>query len=128
MDTIPAHIDGAPTLLELCGTKKPASVKFYGISLLPLLQGDASGWPDRTIYFQWHRGDAPELNRACAALSQNYKLVQPLGAFSQELSAEPAFELYDYAADPLEMKNIAADKPEIVAQMRQGYEASLKDV
>jgi arylsulfatase A-like enzyme len=128
VDRIAAHIDVPPTLLELCGAKKPVGVKFDGISLLPLLKGDASGWPDRTIYFQWHRGDAPELNRACAALSQNYKLVQPVGAFSQELSAEPAFELYDYAADPLEMKNIAADKPQLVAQMRHGYEAWFKDV
>jgi len=128
VDRIAAHIDVAPTLLELCGVKKPAGVKFDGISLLPLLQGHGADWADRTIFFQWHRGDAPELNRACAVLSQNYKLVQPLGAFQVKQPAQPVFELYDYAADPLEMKNIAAQKPEIVAQMRRQYEAWFKDV
>jgi len=128
VDRIAAHIDVAPTLLELCGVKKPAGVKFDGMSLLPLLQGHGVDWPDRTIFFQWHRGEAPELNRACAALSQNYKLVQPLGAFNLKWTAEPVFELYDYAADPLEMTNVAAQKPEIVAQMRAQYEAWFNDV
>jgi len=85
-------------------------------------------WPDRTIYFQWHRGDAPELNRACAALSQNYKLVQPLGSGDRSMPTNAAFELYNYVNDPLERKNIAADYPNIVNQMRRGYEAWFKDV
>ena len=29
-----------------------------------------AGWPDRTLFFQWHRGDQPELGRAFAARSQ----------------------------------------------------------
>jgi hypothetical protein len=128
VDRIAAHIDVAPTLLEFCGVKKPPGVKFDGVSLAPLLAGKTVDWPDRTIFFQWHRGDAPQMNRACAALSQNYKLVQPLGAAPLKWTAEPVFELYDYATDPLEMTNIAAQKPEIVAQMRRQYEAWFNDV
>jgi hypothetical protein len=124
---IAAHIDVAPTLLELCGVPKPPGVQFDGVSLVPLLKGEAADWPERTLYFQWHRGDVPELNRACAAVSQNYKLVQPHGAQAAPMSPPP-FELYDYAADPLEMTNLAAAKPEIVARMRRGYEAWFKDV
>ena len=37
----------------------------------------ATGWPDRTLYFQWHRGDRPEPGRAFAARSQRYKLLRP---------------------------------------------------
>lgn len=128
VDRIAAHIDVAPTLLDFCGVQQPAGVKFDGVSLVPLLQGEVTGWPDRTIFFQWHRGEAPQLNRACAALSQHYKLVQPLGAFDRKWTAEPVFELYDYADDSLEMTNIAAQKPEIVAQMRRQYEAWFNDV
>jgi len=127
VDRIAAHIDVAPTLLELCQAAKPAGVVLDGLSLAPLLSGDSALWPDRTLYFQWHRGNAPELNRACAAISQHYKLVQPLGA-TAALKAPPTFELYDYAADPLEMKDLAADRPELVAQMRQGYETWFKEV
>ena len=129
VDRIAANIDVLPTILDLCQVQKPAGVNLDGVSLVPLLKSDVTHWPDRTIYFQWHRGDAPELNRACAALSQHYKLVQPLGAFdTKQQPLQPAFELYDYTADPLEMNNIAAEKPEIVAQMRQDYEAWFKDV
>jgi arylsulfatase A-like enzyme len=128
VDRIAAHIDVLPTLLELCGARPPAGVKLDGLSLLPLLQGEVANWPDRTLYFQWHRGDAPELNRACAALSQNYKLVQPLGANGGKLPAQPLFELYDYRNDSLEMKNIAAEHPDVVEQMKRGYEAWFKDV
>ena len=128
VDRLAAHIDVLPTLLELCHAEKPADVKLDGLSLLPLLKGGATNWPARTIYFQWHRGDAPELNRACAAISERYKLVQPQGAFDTKKSAQPAFELYNCETDPLETNNIAAQTPEVVEQMRRGYEAWFKDV
>jgi arylsulfatase A-like enzyme len=128
IDTIAANIDVAPTLLEACGVEKPTKVKFDGLSLLPLLSGRRTDWPDRTLFFQWHRGDEPELNRACAARSQKWKLVQPLGAFDTKPPEKPEFLLFDMAADPLEMKNVAADHPEVVARMRREYEAWFRDV
>ena len=128
VDRIAAHIDVAPTLLELCQAEKPPGVAFDGLSLAPLLRGQATDWPDRTLFFQWHRGDVPELNRACAAISQHYKLVQPIGAAAPFPALAPAFELYDYAADPLEMTNVAAQRPELVARLRQDYAAWFSDV
>ena len=125
---IAAHIDIAPTVLEAFGLATPKGVKFDGKSILPLLRGDKVDWPDRTLYFQWHRGDVPQLNRACAARSTRYKLVQPLGIAGKPLPEKLTFKLYDMLADPLEQKDIAADKPEVVAQMRRGYEAWFKDV
>jgi iduronate 2-sulfatase len=38
----------------------------------------------------------------------------PFGASDEK----PDFELYDYMADPLESKNLAAEQPEIVGQLR----------
>ena len=73
IDTIAAHIDITPTLLEACGVAKPEKVKFDGLSLLPALLGRKVDAVDRTLFFQWHRGDEPELNRACAARSQKWK-------------------------------------------------------
>jgi hypothetical protein len=128
VDRIAAHIDVAPTLLELCGTEKPRHVQLDGLSLVPLLDGEKTDWPDRTLYFQWHRGDAPEMYRACAAISQHWKIVQPAGAEKALLLSQPAFELYDLSMDPLEMNNVAGDHPEIVARMRRGYESWFREM
>jgi len=127
IDRIAAHIDIAPTLLEACGVKRPAKVKFDGRSLMPLLKGDKAAWPDRTLCFQWHRGDEPEMYRACAARGQRYKIVQPLGVV-QGQAWKPKFELYDMAEDPYEMHDIADKHPEIVARLKADYERWYKDV
>ena len=128
VDRIAAHIDLAPTLLEIAAAKKPATVKFDGVSLLPLLKGESVSWPDRTLFFQWHRGDVPELYRAFAARSQEYKLVQPNGAGEGQAPAVPEFKLYDMPRDPFEMHDIAAARPEVVARMKSDYEKWFKDV
>jgi hypothetical protein len=72
-------------------------------------------WPDRTLFFQWHRGDAPELYRNSAVRNQRYKLVG-------------RDELYDLLDDPGENENIAAANPEVVARMRKQYEDWFRDV
>ncbi|HYT93016.1 MAG TPA: arylsulfatase [Gemmataceae bacterium] len=128
IDRIAAHIDVAPTLLKMCGVNRPAKVSFDGKSLWPLLRGDKIDWPDRTLYVQWHRGDRPELYRACAARSQQYRLVQPAGVTGEKLPAEPKFQLYDISKDPYEEHDFAAKYPEIIARMRKGYEDWFKDV
>ena len=87
---------------------KPQRVKFDGLSLAPLLRGRQVAWPDRVLFFQWHRGDAPERYRAFAARSQDWKLVQPLGAKARQWNGKTAFQLYDMAHDPLELHDLAA--------------------
>jgi arylsulfatase A-like enzyme len=115
IDRIAAHIDVMPTLAEFCGAKMPTGRKIDGRSLAPLLRGSGANWPDRTLYTQWHRGDVPELFRACAARTQQYKLVN-------------GSELYDLAIDPAESRDLAKEKPEIVREMRSGVEAWFRDV
>src|SRR5207237_2224352 len=70
IDRIAAHIDLPPTLLEACGGAAPAGVLIDGVSLLPLWKGEKALWPGRTLYFQWHRGDVPQLFRAFAVRAQ----------------------------------------------------------
>ena len=110
-----AHIDVAPTLLEACGAARPPAVDFDGVSLMPLLSGEKKPWPERTLYFQWHRGDRPEPFRASAARGERYKLVD-------------GKELYDLENDPAEKADVAASNPRIVARMRKGYEEWFRDV
>jgi arylsulfatase A-like enzyme len=127
VDRIAAHIDLAPTLLDACGVHAPAAVHFDGKSLLPLLTGiQTAGWPDRTLFFQWHRGDRPEPGRAFAARSQTHKLVrhEPLPGAPKV----PPLELYDMDRDPLELHDIANEHSEIVSRMHSDYKAWFKDV
>ena len=128
VDRIAAHVDVPPTILDACGVSPPKQAKFDGRSILPLLEGRQVEWPGRTLFFQWHRGDAPVRYRAFAARSERYKLVH---AGSVEPGTGPArvpFELYDMQADPLEMRNVAAEHPKVVEKMRREYDAWLDDV
>jgi arylsulfatase A-like enzyme len=127
VDRIAAHIDLAPTLLDLGGVAKPERVKFDGVSLAPLLLGRQVAWPDRVLCFQWHRGDAPQRYRAFAARSQDWKLVQPLGA-GEKWNGKTAFQLYDMAHDPLELHDLAAKNPDRVAKLKAAYDAWFDDV
>jgi hypothetical protein len=136
VDRIAAHIDVHPTLLDVCGVKKPADTAMDGVSLRPLLNGQTAGWPDRTLFFQQTRPDPngidePRLFTHCAARSQRYKIVMAAAdakeLYTKAISAEET-ELFDMQKDPGESNNIAAAHPEIVSQMRSGYEAWFRDV
>ena len=119
VDRLAAHIDVFPTLLQATGAvrppAKPVAAQVDGVSLCPLVKDQPSAWPERTLYFQWHRGDRGELYNNCAARDQRYKLVN-------------GKELYDLQEDPSESRDISATQPERVASMRAGYEAWFKDV
>ncbi len=151
IDRIAAHIDIMPTLLEACGLDKPKDVLLDGVSLMPLLRGDDRDWPDRTLYFQWHRRPfMPQLYRCFAARNQKYKLVQAQGlggindaimrSYKQICRAqgreynppknrnEFRFELFDISKDPLEKNDISAEHPEIVAKMKADYQNWFNDV
>jgi arylsulfatase/arylsulfatase A len=127
-DRIAAHIDVLPTILDACGVRKPADLKLDGRSLLPLLKGQEMSWPDRTIVIQSHRGDTPVLYHNFAARTQRWKLLHASGFGKETFEGEPKFELYDMAVDPLEMNDLAQDRPDIVQMMREKYEQWFKDV
>jgi arylsulfatase A-like enzyme len=128
IDSPTAHIDIAPTLLDLCSANpRDARPAFDGQSLAGLLRGTEKLLPDRTLFFQWHRGDVPEKYRAFAARGPRYKLVQASGAFEKD-KLEKKFELFDIAADPFEEKDRAAEKPDEVAGLKKQYEEWFADV
>jgi arylsulfatase A-like enzyme len=123
VDRLAANIDLTPTLLDLCGVAKPGAVKFDGVSLAPLLRGEKADWPDRNLFFQWHRGDVPQRYQNCAVRSQNWKLVQALGGPKENGNGQKQFELFDMMHDPLEMHDVAAEHPDQVAHLKAAYDA-----
>ena len=128
IEPMAAHIDLMPTLLAACEVPRPEGVKLDGLDLLPLLKDDSAPRPNRTLYFQWHRGDEPEFGRAFAARSDRYKLVQPLGVEPGPLPDSAHLELFDMLHDPAEEHDIAASSPDVVAELLRGYEAWFRDV
>ena len=128
IDRIAAHIDVVPTLLDLAGVAAPRSVQFDGRSLLPLLLEEARPWPDRTLFFQWHRGDVPERGRAFAARSQRYKLVQALGNGDKPPPPGTSSQLFDMTAHPFEMRDIAGEQPQVAARLQEEYDTWFTEV
>jgi arylsulfatase A-like enzyme len=135
IDRITAHIDVMPTLLELCGVKRTQS-KLDGRSLVPLLKGQAAQWAPRTLFFQQSRPDPngidePRIFTHCAARTQQYKIVMTAADAKQTYTkaiSERETELYEIPSDPGESRNLAAQHPEIVAELRAEYEKWFGDV
>lgn len=128
VERIAAHIDIAPTLVEACGGTMPKDRTIDGRSLLPLWKGGGADWPNRSLYFQWHRGDVPEMYRACAVRNDRYRLVQPNGVAENSKFDGTKFMLFDIQKDPYETKDLTAEMPETVAQMKKEYESWFKSV
>jgi len=127
VDAACAHIDILPTLAAACGVAPPKDRTIDGVNLLPLWRGDVKELPERTLFFQWHRGDAPDKFRACAARGPRYKLVQAAGV-QQAARYTPKFELFDLIADPFEEHDLAGKQPEQVAKLKAEYERWFADV
>jgi len=127
-DRVAAHIDVMPTILEACGVSRRQGLRLDGRSVLPLLEERPVDWFDRTLVIQAHRGNEAVRYHHFLARNQKWKLLNASG-FGKELAAvEPRFELYDMAADPLELVDVAADHPEIVSWMRADYDEWFDDV
>lgn len=132
VEQIAAHIDLMPTLLDVCGVAPPKDVKFDGRSLRPLLEGQASEWPERTLFTH---NPINETNRYPGAVrTQRWRLVReikgPMGgsrAKGDDAGAS-AWQLYDMPADPAEEHDLAKQHPDVVAQLSREYEAWFNDV
>ncbi|MBM3333998.1 sulfatase-like hydrolase/transferase [Candidatus Sumerlaeota bacterium] len=97
-----------PTILELVGVKMPNQVlPLDGISLAPLLEGRMIERP-RPIAF-WHGGGGKKDSGHAALTGNQFKLHK---------LAPDKYELYDLLNDLAESRDIAAQHPDIVAQMK----------
>lgn len=127
LDTLAAHIDILPTLLDACGAVAPVQCKTQasldGVSLWPLLAGHIDKMPARKLFLQWHRGDRPILFRNATVVTDKYKLVQPVGRKPSEESEPTRFELYNLADDMFEQKNISTKHTDIANSLKNDLQA-----
>ncbi|TKJ34247.1 MAG: N-acetylgalactosamine-4-sulfatase [Planctomycetes bacterium B3_Pla] len=109
VDRLSAHVDVLPTLIELCGLKKPRGLKFDGKSVAPLLRGEGGNWRDRTLLVHSQRIEYPEKWRKSAVMTQQWRLIN-------------GKELYDIQADPAQKNDVADANPKVVKKLRRSYE------
>ncbi len=103
-----ATMDIFPTLVEIAGASTDSMLAVRdGISLLPLFTREI-GPRGKPIPFR-HQGRA-------ALIDNRYKLLS-------EKPGKGEYQLYDLEADPRETTDLAAEKPEIAARLREQLES-----
>ncbi len=118
IDTLTAHIDVLPTLLELTQVKRPKGPALHGRSLVPLLR--KRDWPERSIVVDSQREEQLIPWRQAAVMTQRWRLVSP-GPGGK--GAPDRLELFDMQADPGQRMDVAARHPEVVSKLRAEYES-----
>ena len=136
VDRLTANIDILPTLIELCGLDSSGESEFDGRSLVPLLQNvghldgssaleaaktgvagaeEDGAWPARAIVTDTQRLPRPIKWRRSTVMTDCWRLVN-------------GNELYDIGEDQEQRSDVAASHPDVVAELRQAYEAWWKKV
>lgn len=110
VDMITSYVDVVPTLIDLCGARAPANVKFDGVSIRPLLEGGTANWPDRLLVTDSQRVRDPIKWRKSAVMSDQWRLID-------------GKQLYDIRRDKGQQKDVAGRYPEVVKRMRDFYDA-----
>jgi iduronate 2-sulfatase len=112
-------VDIFPTLCELAKLPSPSGLvpqPMDGRSLVPILKDPKAGVRDHAYHaYPRNRGaEGQWLGRGVR--TEKHRLVEwkKFGAAADTAD----IELYDYAADPAETKNIAASQPEVVAKLK----------
>lgn len=98
--------DYFPTILDALNIQLPKR-PYDGISLMPIIRGDMQD-RNQPIFFQ---------SKNVATIHRNqFKLVS-IGTAADKIT-RAKLELYDLEADPSESTNLAADHPELVAELQ----------
>ena len=106
--------DFLPTACAVAGAKAPTTVD--GVNLLPTLLGQTEKQARPLLYWEFHeRG----FNQA-VLMDSRWKAIR-LGRLDAPV------ELYDLATDLGEARNLAADRPELVARAKELFASSRTD-
>lgn len=106
-------VDIYPTLAELANLDRPQGPQpIDGISLVEVLK-DGNKSIRNHAYHAYIRGR----HLGQAIRTDNFRLVKWTSLANEK--AEVQYELYDYKNDPLETKNWAEEKPEVVSELEK---------
>lgn len=109
MNSLTAHLDILPTLVDLLGLEKPKGQPIDGISLRAALEDHRNDLPDRTVFVHVQRAFQPPKWVNSVAMTKRWRLVD-------------GEKLFDITADPGQQIDAAAYHPDVVRRLRQDYE------
>jgi arylsulfatase A-like enzyme len=111
----PLHaVDWMPTLCALAGAKPTGDLKWDGMNIWPVLTRQEKAPLPRTIY------SAGTGFRSAALRHGDWKLIVSRAAEGKKGPKQsPSEELFNLASDPGETKNLAAEKPDVLADLKQ---------
>jgi uncharacterized sulfatase len=96
------HFDIYATAAAAAGAAVPTDRKMDGVDLLPYVRGEADGVPHDTLFWT----------------QDHYRVVRHQGWKLQRNGPDDEFVwLFDLENDPTEQKNLAADRPDKVAEL-----------
>ncbi len=108
---IAESVDLFPTLAELAGLPAPQGPQpMDGLSLVPVLKNPLLRVRDHAF----HAYPKQKLGRAIR--TERYRLVEWMSHDNEEATE---YELYDYQTDPHETRNLAENKLDVVATLKQ---------
>ncbi len=112
-DEMVQNLDFAQTFLEAAQIAVPGDMQ--GVSLIPLLKGDATQWNRDAVYYHYYEYPGPHMvKRHYGIVTKNYKLAH----FYYDVDE---WELYDRKKDLQEMTNVLSDPDyaDIVNELKQ---------
>lgn len=109
VDHVCGFQDFFPTILEAAGLERAAPSGLDGLSFAPALLGRGRQPGHESLYMEFTGYGGQQMAREGEWKGVRRDLLK---------DPEAAMELYDLAADPLETRNLASDKPEVVRRLR----------
>ncbi|WP_407933340.1 sulfatase family protein [Galbibacter pacificus] len=112
-DDMVQNLDFAPTFLDIAGIQIPNDMQ--GESMLPILNGNGSGWSRDAAYYHYYEYPAVHMvKRHYGIVTKKYKLIH----FYYDVDE---WELYDRLNDPHELNNVynSPDYQDIVKELKE---------
>ncbi|MHC4248079.1 MAG: sulfatase-like hydrolase/transferase [Planctomycetota bacterium] len=109
-DTVVSSLDILPTILDVAKLDPAPGVELDGTSLMPAIRGERDTLHE---YLCWNSGDG-----SWAVRAGDWKLFGSKGAV----------ELYDLSSDIAEERDVSADKPDKVRELKRHYERWLAEM
>jgi arylsulfatase A-like enzyme len=118
VNSMALNIDLAPTILDLAGLPIPEAM--HGVSLTPHLRGE-SGTP-REDWFYEHLLPHPRIPKSEGIRTARWKYIR----WIEQTPVQE--ELYDLERDPLELRNLAPEKPAVLDSLRTRHAQYLEQL